>query len=503
MCLHTWDLLFLWKLTLNMNQTEIIQQLSDLFLSYFKEKVNTITAFPHTASGRRYFRMEGEHYTVIGAYGKDHKENRAFIHYSDTFKELGLNVPEVFISKDNLFYLQEDLGNESLMDRNKKIKRDNGFPDGLKTLYQKSIDQLTELQIKSSRHIDYSLSYPRAAFDRQSMMWDLNYFKYYFLNVSDISFDEQLLEDDFSVLVDYLLSTDTNYFLFRDFQSRNIMLVEDEPFFIDYQGGRKGALQYDLASLVFQSKANIPNEVRAELLEYYMDSASRFISIDRKEFREYYYGYVFIRLIQVLGAYGKRGLIEKMPYFIQSIPLALKNIEWWIDTVKLPIDIPYLTSVLSQLTQSEKFKTFDMSKAKNHSLVVRISSFSYKEGIPKDISGNGGGFVFDCRNILNPGRFEPYKTQTGRDKPVQDFLLQKTEIPAFLENTYELVDRAVENYLERGFEHLMVSYGCTGGQHRSVFSADCLAKHLEEKYGVKTKVQHIVQERKKWINERY
>jgi aminoglycoside/choline kinase family phosphotransferase len=486
-----------------MNQTEIIQELFDLFLAYFKEKVETITVFPHTASGRRYFRMEGTNYTVIGAYGKDKKENTAFIHYSEVFNELGLNVPEVFTSKDDLFYLQEDLGDESLMDRNKKIKRKDNFPKKLKSLYQKSIDQLTTLQIKSARHIDYSLSYPRSAFDKQSMMWDLNYFKYYFLNVSDVSFDEQLLEDDFSILVNYLLSTDTNYFLFRDFQSRNIMLVEDEPFFIDYQGGRKGALQYDLASLLFQSKANIPSDVREELLEYYMESASRFISIDKKEFKEYYYGYVFIRLIQVLGAYGKRGLIEKMPYFIQSIPLALENIKWWIDTVELPIKIPYLISVLSQLTKSEQFKTFDMSKAKNHSLVVRISSFSYREGIPKDLSANGGGFVFDCRNILNPGRFEPYKTQTGRDKPVQDFLLEKTEMSEFLVNTYSLVDRAVENYLEREFEHLMVSYGCTGGQHRSVFSADSLAKHLEEKYGVKTTVQHVVQERKKWVNETY
>lgn len=486
-----------------MSQTEIIQQLSVLFLDYFKEPVDNVTAFPQTASGRRYFRMEGKTHTVIGAYGKDKKENRAFISYSNTFKKLDLNVPEIFISKEELFYLQEDLGDESLMDRNKKLARRDGFPNELKLLYQKSIDQLTTLQIKATQYIDYTLSYPRAAFDRQSMVWDLNYFKYYFLNVSDIPFDEQLLEDDFSILVDYLLSTDTNYFLFRDFQSRNIMLVENEPFFIDYQGGRKGALQYDLASLLFQSKANIPNETREELLEYYMDSASRFIPIDRKEFKEYYYGYVFIRLIQVLGAYGKRGLIEKMPYFIQSIPLALKNIRWWIETVKLPIKIPYLISVLTQLTESEKFRAFDISSVKDKPLVVRISSFSYKEGIPKDISGNGGGFVFDCRNILNPGRFEPYKTQTGRDKPVQDFLLQKTEIPAFLENSYSLVDRAVENYLERGFEHLMVSYGCTGGQHRSVFSADSLAKHLQEKYGVKITVEHIVQERKNWINERY
>ena len=486
-----------------MNKEEIIKELSSLYESYFREPVNEITAFPHTASGRRYFRMQGNSYTVIGAYGKDKKENKAFIYYSQFFKEKGIPVPDIFISKDDLFYIQEDLGNESLMNRNKKTERENGFPESLKSLYQKSIDQLTLLQIEGAKGLDYSQAYPRAAFDRQSMMWDLNYFKYYFLNVSDVSFDEQLLENDFIKLTDYLLSTNTDYFLFRDFQSRNIMLSEDEPFFIDYQGGRQGALQYDLASLLFQSKANIPNKTREELLDYYIESASRFIDLNKKEFKEYYYGYVLIRLIQVLGAYGKRGLIEKMPYFIQSIPLALENIKWWTDNIELPIKIPYLITILKELTTSEKFKPFDISISENSPLIVRINSFSYKEGVPEDNSGNGGGFVFDCRNILNPGRFEPYKTQTGRDKPVQDFLLTKTEMPAFLENAYSLVDRATENYLERGFANLMVSFGCTGGQHRSVYSADSLAKRLEEKYGVKTEVRHIVQERKNWVNERY
>lgn len=486
-----------------MTQDIIIQHLKELYGNHFGSPVEAIEAFPHTASGRRYFRMSSKGRSVIGAYGKDEKENAAFIYYSNIFKNKGINVPQVFVSKDGLFYLQEDLGSESLMDRNKKIERENGFPNELKLLYQKSIDQLTDLQINAADGMDYSNAYPRPAFDRQSMVWDLNYFKYYFLNVSDISFDEQLLENDFNILVDYLLSTNTDYFLFRDFQSRNIMLVDDEPFLIDYQGGRQGALQYDLASLLFQSKANIPQDVRDELLDYYIQSASRFIDINQKEFKEYYYAYVFIRLIQVLGAYGKRGLIEKMPYFIQSIPLALENIKWWINNIKLPIKIPYLISVLNQLTSLEKFKSVDMPNGEDSPLVVRVFSFSYKDGVPEDTSGNGGGFVFDCRNILNPGRFEPYKTQTGRDKPVQDFLLEKTEMPQFLENAYSLVDRAVENYLERGFAHLMVSFGCTGGQHRSVFSADSLVKHLEDKYNVKTEVKHIVQERKNWVNERY
>jgi len=486
-----------------MQESTIIQELKKLYQQYFNTTCESIEAFPHTASGRRYFRMTSKGNSVIGAYGKDQKENQAFISFSKVFEEAGIQVPKVLLAKGNEFYLQEDLGSTSLMDVNKGMDRKNRFPKELKTLYQKSIDQLSQLQIQAGKNIDYNHAYPAKEFGRQSMQWDLNYFKYYFLNVADVPYDEQLIENDFQTLIDYLLTADRDYFLFRDFQSRNIMIKNDEPYLIDYQGGRKGALQYDLVSLLFQSKANIPQEIRDELLDYYIQSASRFISVNEEMFKEYYDGYILIRLLQVLGAYGRRGLIEKMPYFIQSIPLALQNLKWWLDNEKLPIQITYLKDVLSQLVQADKFKTMTAISGKDKKLNVRIFSFSYKDGVPNDISGNGGGFVFDCRNILNPGRYEPYKTQTGRDKLVQDFLLQKTEMPQFLEDAFSLVDRAVENYLSRDFEHLMVSFGCTGGQHRSVFSADSLAKHLEEKYELKTTVHHIVQERKNWVNERY
>ncbi len=489
-----------------MQQEEITKILSNLFTKHFNSSVTEIIPFPYTASGRKYFRIKGDQRTVIGAYGNDPKENIAFITFAKHFKNKGINVPEIFIQKDNLFYLQEDLGDKTLMKLNNNYQKayKNVFPDELKELYQKTIQQLIKIQIIGGKDLDYSVAYPADSFNQQSILWDLNYFKYYFLNISGIKYDEQKIEKDFQTISHYLIQDKNQHFLFRDFQSRNVMIVNNEPFLIDFQGGRKGAITYDLASLLYQSKANIPQEIRDELQDYYFEEISKFdLSLSYDEFNDSFNGYLFIRLLQVLGAYGKRGLIEKMPYFIQSIPLALNNLSWWIKHKKLPIDISYLLKTLTLLTQSEKFKPYDKSIAKEKPLVVQIKSFSYKDGYPKEESKNGGGFVFDCRNILNPGRYEPYKTQTGRDKPVQDFLNQKTHFPEFIQEAFALVDKAVENYLERDFSSLSVNFGCTGGQHRSVYAADSMALHLLEKYNVKVKVNHVVQERKNWINERY
>lgn len=484
-----------------MTTTEITTELTALFEQQFGQQPISIQAFPHTASGRRYFRMKNGEISVIGSYGKDKKENRAFLYFSQYFKEKGANVPLIYVSKDDLFYLQEDLGDETLMQRNKTTPRQkNNFPLSLLEDYQKTIERLITLQVHAAKDLDYTYAYPRSAFDEQSIHWDLNYFKYYFLNLSGVPYDEGALESDFLTLINYLRSTDTHYFLFRDFQSRNVMFLNNEPYFIDYQGGRQGALQYDLASLLFQSKAEIPQKTREKLLDFYIETAQKHIPIEADSFRQYYYAYVLVRLLQVLGAYGKRGLIEKMPYFIQSIPLALQNIKWWLNTVNLPIQIPYLKHILEQLTETTSFQSL---LGKNAPLTVKIFSFSYKEGLPQDTSGNGGGFVFDCRHIFNPGRFKTYKKLTGRDAPVQKFLLEESKMPDFLEDAFSIVDRAVEKYIERNFESLMVSFGCTGGQHRSVYSADRLAIHLEEKFQVKTVVKHIVQERKNWVNEGY
>jgi aminoglycoside/choline kinase family phosphotransferase len=485
-----------------MTQQQIHSSLEGLFVSFFGYASEAVEALPRTASGRYYFRMHLDGQSVIGTYGKNVEENRAFLYFSKHFANAGVPVPTIMAeSEDGLFYIQEDLGGTSLMDCNKALREGReDFPHELLDLYKKTIKELCKMQVKGAEGLDYSKCYASQAFDRQSMTWDLNYFKYYFLNLSDVSFDEGLLEKDFGKLVDYLLSEDTNFFLFRDFQSRNVMIRDDKPYFIDYQGGRQGALQYDLASLLYQSKADIPQHTRGVLLDYYIDCLEGYQTVDRVVFKQYFHAYLLVRLIQVLGAYGRRGLIEKMPYFIQSIPLGLRNVSWWLRQVELPIKIPYLRSVLKTLAESEEFKAYDKGKGENSPLLVRISSFSYKEGIPEDPSGNGGGFVFDCRNIHNPGRYLPYKKLTGRDKPVQDFLKTKSHWPSFMQQVCELVDAAVENYVERDFSSLMVSFGCTGGQHRSVFSADTLAKHLGDKYGVRTEVRHIVQERKNWVN---
>ena len=478
---------------------DIQKKLSELFENTFDEAASLILPLAPSGSDRKYYRIKGPSKTVIGTHNPDRKENNAFIHFSKHFKSKSLPVPEVFAEDlDNDIYLQEDLGATTLYSY--LLEKGDGFPDNLITIYKKVVEELAQLQVKGGDGLDYEKCYPRKAFDTQSMLWDLNYFKYYFLKLANISYDEDLLEKDFHKFSNYLLQADCDYFLFRDFQSRNIMMKNGTPFFIDYQGGRKGALQYDLASLLWQSKANIPHPIRKELLEHYLDHAEKLTTIDRAKFIEYYYGYVLIRCIQVLGAYGFRGLHERKDYFLSSIPFAINNLRWLLENTKLDVEIPELKKALVAITNSEKFKPFDKSIGEKSLLTVHINSFSYKEGIPQDNSGHGGGFVFDCRFIHNPGRYEPYKKLTGRDEPVINFLKLHSEMGDFLNQVYLIVDKAVENYLERSFTNLSINFGCTGGQHRSVFSADSVTKHLKEKFGVNVVLHHLVQERKNWVN---
>jgi hypothetical protein len=337
------------------------------------------------------------------------------------------------------------------------------------------------------------------------MLWDLNYFKYYFLKVSGLDFDEVKLENDFQTLTMYLDTANRSAFMFRDFQARNIMLVDNEPYLIDYQGGRRGAMPYDLASLLCQAKADIPFETREHLLNHYLKSAEKLDkNFDKKEFLEFYYPFVLIRTIQVLGAYGFRGLYEKKPHFLSSIPFAMKNIVWVLDNLKqsnpdLKSKLDYLLDILSQLTTHQDWNQY-LPKGDNGKLTVTVSSFSYKRAIPLDLSGNGGGHVFDCRAIHNPGRYQPYKKLTGRDEPVIEFLLKESNIVDFVANAKRIVLPSVERYMERGFSNLMVSFGCTGGQHRSVYSCDQMAKYLEENYDVNVVVNHVEQEHKGWVN---
>lgn len=482
-------------------ETNIETQLSQLFEKWANESPTSILPLAPSGSPRLYYRLQSKTKTAIGTYGSNAKENHAFVAFSKHFKIKGLPVPKVYaVNLEENIYLQEDLGGTALYHLLPNKENGEVFSEDLLQLYKKSVAKLAELQIKGDEGLDYSVCFPRAAFDKQSILWDFNYFKYYFLNICDFPFDEQALEEDVHRFADYLLETDCSYFLFRDFQSRNIMIREGEPLFIDYQGGRKGALQYDLASLLYQAKANIPHDIRQELLNHYLDAVETMVEIDRAKFEEYYYGYVLIRSIQVLGAYGFRGLIQQKEHFLKSIPFALQNVRWILKNVKFPVEMPELIVALSKMVATKRFEAFDSAKGAKSPLTVYIHSFSFKKGLPADPSGNGGGFIFDCRFIHNPGRYAPYKKLTGRDESVIHFLQQKSNIADFLNHVFQIVDEAVENYIERSFSSLQVNFGCTGGQHRSVYSADQLAKHLKEKYGVKVELKHIEQERKGWVN---
>jgi hypothetical protein len=346
---------------------------------------------------------------------------------------------------------------------------------------------LPRFQVEAGRDLNYKVCYPRASFDRQSIAWDLNYFKYYFLRLAGIPFNEQALEDDFSRLTKFLLSAGHDYFLYRDFQSRNVMWREGQPFFLDYQGGRKGALQYDVASLLYDAKADLPPELRQQLLDHYLDTLAGFVKLERDAFMQHYYAYVYVRIMQALGAYGFRGFYERKAHFLQSVPYALKNLRWLLHNVTLPIALPTLMGAFNSMLGSEKLQNL-ASDADD--LVVRIFSFSFHRGWPKDESGNGGGFVFDGRSLPNPGREERFKALTGRDAPVIDYLNQQESVHQFLAGVLSLVDASVSEYQRRGFKNLMVSFGCTGGQHRSVYLAEQLAKRLRSRNGVEVVLRH-------------
>lgn len=473
-------------------------QIKKMFEDWAGETAQSMVQLAQAGSDRRYFRISGDTKTAIATQNADLKENTAFLKFSQHFNSLGLNVPQIYAySLEQGLYLQEDLGDVQLF--NLLPAKGETWSEELKNIYKKSVEALAYLQIKGGKELDYSVCYPHAAFDEQSMMWDLNYFKHYFLKLAKISFDEAALERDFKRFINYLLLAERDFFLFRDFQSRNIMVKNGEPYFIDYQGGRRGALQYDVASLLYQAKGSVPSEVKNEVLTHYLDTVERMMPINRTFFCELYYGYVLIRCLQALGAYGFRGLYERRDHFLASIPFAIRQIEELLGVIQLPIKLPELWKCLHLLVKSEQFAGFDKQKYENSPLKVAIKSFSYKKtGYPIDTTDNGGGFVFDCRFLHNPGRYDEYKKLSGLDQPVIAFLKQQPDTDSFLQNVYAIVDKAVEKYLERKFEHLAINFGCTGGQHRSVFSAESLAKHLREKYGIAVMLEHV--EKHRWEN---
>ncbi len=441
------------------------------------------------ASGRNILRLSTGKTTAIGILYGVREENIAFLSFSRHLRKCGLPVPEIYAEAlDEGAYLEEDLGDTTLFEFLSKNRSGEKIAPEVIEAYRKVVAVLPRFQVSGGRDLDYSVCYPRHSFDRQSIAWDLNYFKYYFLRLAAIPFSEQALEDDFGRLTDFLLTAPSDYFLYRDFQSRNIMLRDGKPYFVDYQGGRKGALQYDIASLLYDGKADLPPAVRQELLDDYLDALESYIDLDREAFLRHYYPYVYVRILQALGAYGFRGFYERKAHFLQSVPYALKNLRWLLHNVKLPIELPTLTDAFQSMLASEKLLAI-ASDAQN--LVVRVFSFSFHRGIPKDESGNGGGFVFDGRSLPNPGREEQFKTLTGQDAPVKEYLNQQESVHQFLASVFSLVDGTIGNYQQRGFKNLMVSFGCTGGQHRSVYLAEQLAKRLRGRSGVEVELRHL------------
>lgn len=453
--------------------------LNRLFEQHFRFPVENVQAVQGElgGSGRKIIRLKGKGVSVIGILYGVREENAAFLEFSRHFRKHGLPVPEIYSEDlDQGAYLEEDLGDTSLFEFLSQNRKGEAIAPQVVEAYRKAIAILPRFQIEAGSDLNYKVCYPRGSFDRQSIAWDLNYFKYYFLRLAGIPFSEQALEDDFVRLTKFLLSAAREYFLYRDFQSRNIMLPGGQPYFLDYQGGRKGALQYDVASLLYDAKADLPPELRQQLLDHYLEKLRDYADVKPAVFMQHYYAYVYIRIMQALGAYGFRGFYERKVHFLQSVPYALKNLRWLLHNVELPVPLPTLMEAFQSMLGSEKLQnlgtTADRSPAPSgEKLTVRIFSFSFHRGLPKDDSGNGGGFIFDARSLPNPGREDRFKALTGRDAPVIAYLNEQESVHRFFSNAAALVDASVSEYQRRGFRNLMVSFGCTGGQHRSVYLA--------------------------------
>ncbi len=458
--------------------------INQLFTRYFSESATTEKKLAQSGSSREYYRLSNKQNVAIATINADRQENEAFVLLSNHFLSHNLAVPQILIEDlDKNSYLQTDLGDTTLYEliKNKNYK----FDDELVNYYKKTLQELPKFQITAAKNLDFSICYPRHSFDAQSMQWDLSYFKYYFLKLADIPFNEQDLESDFQNFITFLLEADFEYFLYRDLQSRNIMIHQENVYFIDYQGGRKGALQYDLASLLYDAKANIPQNLRTQLVDYYIKEAQKLTPLDRDEFLKYYPSFVLIRIMQAMGAYGYRGFFERKEHFLQSIPPAIENLKYILENYDFPVEIPHLKKALLAIIDSEKLQQLNKQK-----LTVSINSFSYKKGIPTDLTSNGGGFIFDCRSIHNPGRYDAYKQLDGRDKAVIDFFEKEQEMIDFLEHSFALINQTIKKYINRKFDNLMVNFGCTGGQHRSVYAAEQLAKYIEQNYDIEINIDH-------------
>lgn len=478
-------------------------RLSALFAQHFGVAPSEVSDLRAHGSDRRLYRLRSaDGHTAVGVVYGEREENAAFVGFSRHFRAAGLPVPAIY-AEDLVadVYLEEDLGDLTLFDLLQRERGDSpDVPPAIASIYEQSVRLLARLQIQAGRGLDYQLCYPHSAFDRRSMMWDLNYFKYYFLKLAKVPFHEQRLENDFDALCDFLLQAPSDFFLYRDFQSRNIMVRDGRPWFIDYQGGRRGALPYDLASLVLDAKANLPFAFRDHLKEIYLRTASELTAIDRAQFEDYFRGFSLIRLLQAMGAYGYRGFYERKPHFLQSVPYAIRNLERLLAGGGLrhsgmPVAMPELQQALHRIVASTQLRTLAEVAVP---LTVRVVSFTYQRGYPADSSGHGGGFVFDCRALPNPGREAAFARLTGRDAEVSAWLHSHDEVSQFLAQIQLLLEPTLVTYQQRRFTHLSVAFGCTGGQHRSVYCAEALAEWLHGRPGVTVEVHH--REQDAWPN---
>lgn len=452
-------------------------------------KVAGLVELPSSGSGRIYFRIsfdEPSQPSLLASYNNNVSENIAQYSFTRHFLNNGFRVPKIYARDESYrYFLLEDFGDESLLQRVQK-----GFTEETTGIYKRVLLDLLQFQIEGFKGLDLDVAYPVKDFSRRTVLWDLNYFKYYFVKPHNIDFDENKLEDDFRIFADYLLEAEMNFFNYRDFQSRNIILQNNTPYYIDFQGGRQGPLQYDLVSLLYQAKANLPEQLKEELLAFYLDKLDKILPGKRDAFLKYYNEYILFRNMQVLGAYGFRGKIEGKAHFLQSIPFALQSLQQLLNKKLLHLQVPELRRVLESVAAISGYGDY---KIPSNKLTVNISSFSYKKkGIPPDPTDNGGGFVFDCRALPNPHRNPALRDFNGTEQPIIEFLKDKPEMQSFLKSVYQLVEQSINRYLQRNFNHLQVSFGCTGGKHRSVFSAEQLAGHLEKKYGnqIEIRLEH-------------
>ncbi len=468
----------------------IIKHINNLYKTIHAVEWDQISKIPQSGGDRIYFRITQGEQSWIATYNLNIKENETFIYFSEHFTSKELPVPKVLaISEDRSIYIQADLGNVSLLE----VLEKEGKTGHVFALFQKSLKALAKLQVEGGKGLDYSYCLTSKEFGKHSILTDLLYYKYYFLDTLQYPYDKQALIDEFELLSDRLASKELNHFLFRDFQSRNIIVNNDEVYFIDFQGGMQGGLSYDVASLLWQAKAELSNEWKEKLVDYYIEEVQKLLpsKMNEQQFRNQYNGFVLLRLLQVLGAYGFRGLFERKAHFLTSIPLGLNNLKNFLSISPISADTPVFAGILNWMVSEEVVQRFTPQVANEKTpLVITINSFSYKKGLPNDESDNGGGFIFDMRGILNPGRFDEYKKLAGIHKPVQDFLEQRTKMNTFLNSVWDLIDITVENYLSRDFESLQINFGCTGGQHRSVYAAEQTVRHLRNKYKVKVLLEH-------------